>query len=62
MTNDSMENMIKNEKARIRGSQLQLNSKPQEIKVSAKYKQKGNKETALLSDSEEPSRGKKQIL
>jgi hypothetical protein len=53
MTNDSMENIIRGEKARIRGSQLQLASKPQGIKVETSYKLKNKVDSINQIENEE---------
>ena len=53
MTNDSMENIIKGEKARVRGSQLQLATKPQGIKVETSYKPNNKVDSANLSDNQD---------
>ena len=57
MTNDSMENIIKGEKARVRGSQLQLATKPQGIKVETSYKQKKKEKNAIKSGNQSENEG-----
>lgn len=59
MTNDSMENIIKGEKARVKGSQLQLTTKPQGIKVETSYKVKSKVESGNQSENEDKTQKSK---